>query len=173
MNARAIRDTLLLELHAAIERASDEAVAKLGRGDPYVPPPTAAHRQDVGGSAMIAGAPLELLQASVAAAKASLVTYPPSDGTAQLSPDEHAALAELDLGPAARAGIRKLVADAAASAVFQFLCVLDGVGEPEVAAVDNWLGASIQPPGDEEAEMLHDAFFESYWRYRALRPRDG
>ena len=108
------------------------------------------------------------LERSIAAARASLVTYPPMDSTgAQLSSAETAAIVGMSLSTEARSGLEKLVADAAAAAFFRFFCLLDGVADPEVREVDDWFGAVLTaPPNDEDRPMLHDELFDSYWRYR-------
>ena len=106
----------------------------------------------------------------LAAVAAALVSYPPSDGkSAPLSRDEHEALARMQLSPAARTALEKLFADATAEVIFGLLCMVDGVGDPEVAPVKNWVGADLAARrSHEDREMLHDAFFESYWRYLEL-----
>ena len=149
-----IPETLLLEVHRAIEAAAKEAISKLGR--PVRSPATSDD-----------ASPLER---SIRAFQASLVTYPPMDSNgAQLSPAETDALVHLALSPEARSALEKLFADAAAAAFFRFFCLLDGVGDPEVQRVDNWHGAILtSPPGDEDRPMLHDELFDSYWRYREI-----
>jgi hypothetical protein len=147
-----IPETLLLEVHRAIETAAKEAVRKIGR--------------PVGSPALSDGAtPLER---SVAAVRASLVVYPPMDSTGdQLSSAETAAIVGMSVSSEARSGLEKLVADAAAAAFFRFFCLLDGVADPEVREVDDWFGAVLAaPPDDEDRPMLHDELFDSYWRYR-------
>jgi hypothetical protein len=149
-----IPETLLLEVHRAIETAAKEAVSKLGR--PLNSPPLSDHASP--------------LAQSVASFKASLVAYPPADSSGgPLSPGETTALAGMVLSPEARAGLEKLFADAAAAAFFRFFCLLDGVGNPDLQPVDDWLGAVLTaPPDDEDRPMLHDAFFDTYWRYREI-----
>jgi hypothetical protein len=82
-----------------------------------------------------------------------------------LTPDEKVALAALRLNDAARTGLVKLVADAAAAAFVGFFCVMDGVGDPADADAQVWLGVQLAEPDGKDHEMLHDAFFESYWDY--------
>jgi len=152
-----IHETLLLEVHRVVEAVAKEAVLKVG--------------QPVDVAARLPGA--TPLAHSVAEARAALVTYPPQDaGEAngnQLSSAESAAIASLVLSPAARAGLEKLFADAAAGAFFRFFCLLDGVADPQVRPVAAWVGARLaEPQPDEDGPMLHDELFESYWRYREL-----
>jgi len=152
-----LSETLLLEVHRAIETAAKEAVAKIGR------PVSSSALSD-------AASPLER---SVAAARASLVGYPPTSSPgAQLSSAETAAIVGMSLSSEARSGLEKLVADAAAAAFFRFFCILDGVADPEVREVDDWFGAVLAAPLDDgDRPMLHDELYDSYWRYReASRP---
>lgn len=152
-----IRETLLLEVHRAIEMAAKEAVSKLGRPRPA---PTVSD-------------PTSTLERSVRAAQGSLVVYPPVDATGpQLTPAETAAIATLPLSFEARSGLEKLVADAAAAAFFRFFCLLDGVGDPEVERVHPWHGAIFAEPANlADRAMLHDQFFDSYFRYREAMDR--
>jgi hypothetical protein len=147
-----IPETLLLEVHRAIETAAKEAVLKIGR------PVSSPALSD-------AASPLER---SVAAARASLVVYPPIDYStgAQLSSAETAAIVGMSLSSDARSGLEKLVADAVAAAFFRFFCLLDGVADPQVREVDDWFGAVLAAPPDGDRPMLHDELFGSYWRYR-------
>ena len=46
---------------------------------------------------------------------------------------------------------------------------MDGVADPEVVDIDEWLGVSLRAPEDGQ-EMLHDRFYESYWTYRERSP---
>jgi hypothetical protein len=174
MDDHQIQQTLLIELHGAIENAAQEAVAKLGRGDPYLSPEMAT-QQAVGGvpdaadEALASFCDPAALRASVALMKASLVSYPPTEGATTLSQAEHEALATMSLTPEARSALQKLVSDAAASTLFRFFCLVDAVGHPEVVAVDEWLGAHVGKKGTEEHyPMLHDEFLEAYWDYRRL-----
>jgi hypothetical protein len=155
-----VQQTLLVELHGLISRSATRAAAKLGTHQPFVPIPG---RGDSSGSP-------DLLANSIAAMRAALVSYPPSDGrSSPLSQDEHEALVQMQLSPAARTALEKLFADAAAEVIFGLLCMVDGVGDPDVAPVKTWVGADLGARrSHEDREMLHDAFFESYWRYLDL-----
>lgn len=94
------------------------------------------------------------------------VTYPPNGG---LTGDEIAALKNVRLDVMAERGLAKIIADAAASAIFNFFCVMDAVGDPESCDDEVWLGAQLAEPDEDHADdllMLHDAFFDTYWDYR-------
>jgi hypothetical protein len=99
------------------------------------------------------------------------LTYPPGAG---LSESESRALQGLMLSDVARAALTKVVADACASAFFEFLCQVDGVADPEVRPSDRaWLGARIvEPTEDQDQEMWHDDLFESFWEYARARDRE-
>lgn len=92
------------------------------------------------------------------------IAYPPG---ATISPREVKSLAAAcGLEDEALAGIRALVTDACASALFQLFALLDGVADPEVSLTDEWLGADLVAiDDDEDREMLHDAFFETWWKF--------
>ena len=44
---------------------------------------------------------------------------------------------------------------------------MDGVADPEVLKVEQWLGAELAYPSEGRAE-LHDEFYEKYWTYDKL-----
>ena len=91
------------------------------------------------------------------------ITYPPNGS---LSSAERAALSELSLSDAAASGLTKMLADASATAVFQWLCVVDAVGDPEGHPYECWLGANLAEPDEEiDTPMLHDEFFDSWWDF--------
>ncbi len=92
--------------------------------------------------------------------------YPPEGG---LTAEERQALADMQLSPRARSGLRKLVASACVTPVFDFLCLLDGVADPETGSFDPWLGLTLAPKPEEDEPMLHDELYESYWLYKEQR----
>jgi hypothetical protein len=57
--------------------------------------------------------------------------------------------------------------------VFSLFNVLDGTGDP--ATADDWPPFEVAPVDEDSdlAQMLHDAFFESYWTWRERRPDHG
>jgi hypothetical protein len=99
------------------------------------------------------------------------IVYPPNGG---LTPSEHAALAAGLRGPELQAALRKIIADAAATPLFTFLTLLDGVADP-VSFPGPWLPFHIAEATDDEHEhlMLHDVLFDSYWLWRDRRPDPG
>ncbi len=94
------------------------------------------------------------------------VGYPPEP---VLSDSELRALQTLGLSPDAHSALQKVVADACATTIFRLFCLIDGVGDPELVPCADWLGLDlVEPTDDDDRAMLHDAFFESYWRYKEL-----
>jgi hypothetical protein len=146
MNSKTIQEVLLIETHRAIRSAAVAAVAKIGNAQLPVP--------GLGAGILQAGA---------------IISYPPADAVNRgLSEAEVEAVAKVELTADARSALTKIVADAAASAFSEVFCLLDGVADPQVQRVEEWYGATLDERGETNDQMLHDAFFESYWKYRAL-----
>ncbi|MFH2009256.1 MAG: hypothetical protein ABI333_21885 [bacterium] len=102
---------------------------------------------------------------------ASSIVYPPKP---VLDDAEVSAIRALPLSRETRTALRAIVANACSSAFFQLLCLVDGVGDPEVQEIEEWYGARLMPvePDDdsEDAEMMwHDELFESYWEYEKVK----
>lgn len=101
------------------------------------------------------------------------VIYPPNG---ELTLAEVEALKGLRLSAAARTGLRKVIADAAAHPFFHLFCLMDGVADPpqvlngEQVFDRAWTGVSLSPKSDEHEDMLHDAFYETYWAAAFKRP---
>ena len=94
------------------------------------------------------------------------VTYPPEP---VLSNTETRALNALDVSQETRAALQKVVANACATTLFNFLCLIDGVADPELVPVEDWFGLDlVEPSDDADRAMLHDDFYEFYWRYKDL-----
>jgi hypothetical protein len=92
------------------------------------------------------------------------ISYPPGH---DLSEEEVRVVAELRMSGTARSVVRKIVADAAASAAFRLFCVMDAVGDPEDGRSDEiWHGAMLAEPDEDDHPMLHDAFFDTYEDYQ-------
>lgn len=88
------------------------------------------------------------------------LTYPPSS---VLTEEERNALASLTIDEVTRTALKKLVRDACSYPTFHMLSLLDGVTEPYVVEVENWLGGSIGSDSDDT--MLHDQFYETLELY--------
>lgn len=164
MHDKRIFDALLLELHAVIADAANEAMEKVGRGDPYY------------GASRPGTTHVDLdtaMDESLEESLASLVDYPPTDCSPALSRAEHESIAKLALPTTTREALEKLVKDAIASAFFRFFCLVDGVADPSFTTIECWLGARIAAPLDQDREMLHDEFYASYWRYLEVRRRNA
>lgn len=95
------------------------------------------------------------------------VTYPPNGG---LNTAEQAAVCAIEQGDVMRSALRKIIADAAASVVFDLFNVIDGTTDPEPESVA-WSSIMIVDRADDEdsADFLHDEFFASYWDWKPLR----
>ena len=90
--------------------------------------------------------------------------YPPNHG---FLPDEESALASIPRTPAMERALRKLIASAAASPMFDLLCLIDEVADaPAVEDVQDSDAMAIEL-------MFHDGFYESYWAWRRRRPDPG
>ena len=89
------------------------------------------------------------------------LSYPPG---VELSSGEREALSALELDPEARAAVVKVLSDACSYPLFHLCTLLDGVADPYVQEVDDWVGGKLEPAGGDSS-MLHDEFYESYWEY--------
>jgi hypothetical protein len=94
------------------------------------------------------------------------VTYPPGE---TLTAEEKAALKNLELSPAARSAVKKIVTDIASAPLFHLFSLMDGVADPESGDFELWLGVDFvnkSLDSDDEGDMLHDGFCSSYWEYK-------
>ncbi len=96
------------------------------------------------------------------------VGYPPNAG---FTDSELTALKKLNLSEDAKTGLIKLIRDACSYPVFHLLSLMDGVTDPDSSDLDEWEGVSLSPKqeDDEDGEMMHEAFFDSYWDYEKTR----
>lgn len=70
--------------------------------------------------------------------------------------------------PAALTALERIVANACASTLFQFFCLMNSVADPELTKMENWSGAEFVSPR-EEGEFLHDEFSDKYLAYEKAR----
>jgi hypothetical protein len=95
------------------------------------------------------------------------LSYPP-DGpelTTNLTAEEKEALRGLRHSPQSISALKKILTDACAGPPFQFFCLLDGVSDPDIVEIPQWVGAHlVERNGD--AEFLHDMFYETFWDYK-------
>ncbi len=99
----------------------------------------------------------------------NLLVYPPNCG---LTENEILSLEKLQSDPNLKSALRKILADNSAGVLFDLMNLVDGTTEPddnlgewtEIAFVDKT--ESIE----ENAEMLHDNFFATYWDWKKVRP---
>jgi hypothetical protein len=128
----AIRAALLREAHHSIAEAADAGIARI---------------TDAKGGAVT-------------------LDYPPADQQSvdhMLTAAEATALARIAASDAASTGLRKLLREAASAPLFHLFSLLDGVADPRDWDGNVWSGADLVPSqDDEDREMLHDAFLDSY-----------
>jgi len=165
----AIASIVVLEAHRFVDWAADKAMATLAQ----VPSARPA------GVAQPSPEPFPLgegvwngITAAVNERKrGTTLPYPPSE-EGRLTEEELAALSALQLSVAARAGLRKIVRDAASAPLFRMFCLLDAVGDPELTQVANWLPINLERPHDgADRSMVHDDFYDSYLQYAECRAR--
>lgn len=100
--------------------------------------------------------------------------YPPNNG---LTDEERAALGKLDNNEYLKSALRKVIADNTAQVFFNMFNVLDGTSSPKLYS-EKWTGVQLvddDPDIDEEPfeDMLHDAFFDTYWIWKENREDKG
>lgn len=98
------------------------------------------------------------------------LTYPPNGG---LTDAEKQELNKLDNNEHLKNALRKVIADNSAGIIFSMLNILDGTSDPKIL-LSEWTGVQLvdQEQNDNEQEfqdLLHDSFYESYWKWRELR----
>ena len=98
------------------------------------------------------------------------MTYPPNSGLTDLEKQE---LNKLDNNEHLKNALRKVIADNSAGIVFNMLNIIDGTTDPKLM-YDEWTGIKLidqdlNEDADEFQDMLHDSFYESYWKWRELR----
>jgi hypothetical protein len=99
------------------------------------------------------------------------LTYPPNGG---LTDPEMEAVKRLQGDETLRNALRKLFANNNASVFFDFFNLLDGTGDPD-PGTGKWSEVKLvdfTDDVDEDGEMLHDCFFETYWEWRKKRKAD-
>jgi hypothetical protein len=92
------------------------------------------------------------------------LNYPPNYG---FSSEEEAALAAIPKSPAMLSALRKVIASAAATPLFDLFCLVDGVADAER------LEDILDSDATAAESMFHDGFYESYWAWRRRRPDPG
>lgn len=95
-----------------------------------------------------------------------------------LTDEEALSLSSENLSPASIKAIEKIVKDNMMGLFHDFMCLVDGVSDPNDIEIDNdgvWLGLQIKPKHllpeqeleDEHSElMLHDEVYDSYWDWK-------
>jgi hypothetical protein len=164
MTAEELIKTILVEIHRIIETSAANGVQKIGQ--PYNRPVREDLTEDEIKYLRENKNPdltHPAIQKMLSHAGPKLLIYPPKD---VLTEEEERQLSLFRLSEVQRSALQKLIADSCASAFFGFFCLLDGVGDPEISAVDHWCGAKlVEGMGDSE---LHDEFVASYWDYERI-----
>jgi hypothetical protein len=98
------------------------------------------------------------------------LTYPPNSGLTDLEKQE---LNKLENNEHLKNALRKVIADNSAGVIFSMLNIIDGTTDPKLM-FNEWTGVKlVDQDHNEDAEefqdMLHDSFYESYWKWRELR----
>ncbi|UYP07281.1 hypothetical protein [Priestia megaterium] len=95
-----------------------------------------------------------------------------------LTDEEALSLGRENLSPASIKAIEKIVKDNMMGLFHDFMCLVDGVSDPNGIKIENdgvWLGLQIKPKHllseqeleDEDSElMLHDEVYDSYWDWK-------
>lgn len=95
------------------------------------------------------------------------MTYPPNCGLTQ---DEMTALSFLKGIQNVESALRKVIADAACRPIYQLLCIIDGIDDPEGK---DWSEVALldREEDDVEGEFLNTTFYDKYWEWREIRPQ--
>ena len=95
-----------------------------------------------------------------------------------LTDEEALSLGRENLSPASIKAIEKIVKDNMMGLFHDFMCLVDGVSDPNGIKIENdgvWLGLQIKPKHllsaqeleDEDSQlMLHDEVYDSYWDWK-------
>jgi hypothetical protein len=97
------------------------------------------------------------------------LTYPPNWG---LSAAERDALNSILINPSLKSALRKVIANASSYPLFHFFELLDGVANP-AGCGEPWLGCTLETKADDDADFLHDDYYDAYWDWRKQRPDPG
>jgi len=100
----------------------------------------------------------DIAVAAFGSTEAPTITYPPGES---LTEAETAALRALGLSPAARAAVRKLIAEACSYPMFHLFSLLDGVSDP-ASYEEFWPGLALVPRTTDAIPMYHDDFYATH-----------
>ena len=98
-----------------------------------------------------------------------ILQYPPNNG---FTVDESNSLTKLNNDTNLKSALRKILANCSAGALFEVLSMIDGVSDPNPRN-GNWSELCFVDKTDELAEdaiMLHDEFYATYWDWMEIRP---
>ena len=89
------------------------------------------------------------------------LTYPPG---IDFTSSELLALKNMDLSGDAKSALKKIITDACSYPLFQLFSLLDGVADPN--DINEWCGLTLTNKNEQDEEMLHDDFYESFHDYQ-------
>ncbi|TAJ05047.1 hypothetical protein DMA11_23655 [Marinilabiliaceae bacterium JC017] len=96
------------------------------------------------------------------------LTYPPNNGLTQSELKE---LEKLKNNKILKSALRKVFADNSAGVLFELMNLIDQTTDPD-EDLGEWAGLSLidfDEEIEENDEMLHDTFSESYWDWKEKR----
>lgn len=96
-----------------------------------------------------------------------LINYPPNGGLTEAEKEEIDKIGENEI---LKSALRKIMASNTADVFFSFFNFLDGTADPDFSSA-LWTGVSLvdSPENQDDAEMLHDDFYSTYWDWRKSR----
>jgi hypothetical protein len=175
MTPEELQTILLVEVHKNIQEASAQAVGKLGKPVPpeaidgYLTKSDIEQASKAGMRAFDHPAVEKCNRAS--RMRISTLAYPLNSPITQ---EDAQALESLVLTDAQSRVLQRVVAEAIENAFFHFFCLIDGVGDPELTPLSNWIGVRLvyRDPDedydeDEPMSMYHDeihAAFDEFQR---------
>jgi hypothetical protein len=95
------------------------------------------------------------------------LAYPPNGGLSELEMME---LRKLGGNQHLKSALKKVIADNAASVIFNLLNLLDGTSSPK-NNLESWSGVQLVDEGVNQAaepggDFLHDKFYETFWDWK-------
>lgn len=170
MEQNDVERVLLLESHRLVAEAAANAVRIFGKLVPaearadFLSEKEKLHARKISSEANALNDPIFRKVMKAGMASVSALSYPP-DG--EISAVDADALESLQLTPAQANVAERVIAEACHNTLFNFFCLLDSVADPEVSDIENWQGARMTSPREEEP-MLHDEFGDTFHDYREL-----
>ena len=99
----------------------------------------------------------------------NLLSYPPNCG---LNDKEINSLKKITNDPDLKSALSKILADNSAGVVFELMNLIDGTSDPD-EELGEWSEIALIDKSEdieENDDMLHDSFYETYWDWKEIRP---